>query len=604
MTKPRQSSDRNWAASTNYHSLYEEQLQRMNSIGRHLESKRQVLAPHPAPEDLPATDAASAMGFVQELEELQELVMNKELLVQQLHSQLRDAIHSQELSRIEVFEKDARLQELQDTITELHQEISLKDSKAVIHLQEKHHLENQVKALSQVANKPSETSSTDTHSTLSKSNTLLKDELDRRDTDLREAQSELLTLQNTRDVLSSELDAQEQQVYRLQRELKERQEELEQRHVRIQQLHKDLKATSTQRDEAHRQLSECNLRLSQLEGENFALRVRQREQEAEIDKLREGSLYMPREEPAQTTWDLHHREELEDQLLKAECAEREHLTLIHRLREELQDTVFALSTKQEELQGAQSETASLRGRYSSCQREAMELQQRVLEQERKNAELQREHRGTLEGLHRAREQILNLEQSVQELQEEKVRLQEHSQQLEQETGALHAELETQSLALGEHNSMVESKLNQKEQQVDRLRREVQTMRRQLQNAEDKVQQLEITKGSLQEELSLRHAEKSSLTETTLRLERAIRDLNIETEDMEQKVQFQTRATDRLQAQLATCDSEQETAREKISLLQEERDSLMNKVHQLQKELCLDSLTRLQSSSISASGAPG
>lgn len=60
---------------------------------------------------------------------------------------------------------------------------------------------------------------------------------------------------------------------------------------------------------------------------------------------------------------------------------------------------------QEELQGTQAEAASLRGRYSSCQREAMELQQRVLEQEKKNAELQREHRGTLESLHRAREQV-------------------------------------------------------------------------------------------------------------------------------------------------------------------------------------------------------
>lgn len=66
---------------------------------------------------------------------------------------------------------------------------------------------------------------------------------------------------------------------------------------------------------------------------------------------------------------------------------------------------FQLGTMQEELQGTQAEATSLRGRYSSCQREAMELQQRVLEQEKKNAELQREHRGTLESLHRAREQV-------------------------------------------------------------------------------------------------------------------------------------------------------------------------------------------------------
>lgn len=42
------------------------------------------------------------------------------------------------------------------------------------------------------------------------------------------------------------------------------------------------------------------------------------------------------------TWDLQHREALEDRLLRAESAEREHLTLIHRLREELQDAMYSV----------------------------------------------------------------------------------------------------------------------------------------------------------------------------------------------------------------------------------------------------------------------
>lgn len=55
-------------------------------------------------------------------------------------------------------------------------------------------------------------------------------------------------------------------------------------------------------------------------------------------------------------------------------------------------------------------------------------------------------------------QLVNQEQSLQELQEEKLRLHEHSQRLEQETSALHAELETQSLALSEQHSLIETKV--------------------------------------------------------------------------------------------------------------------------------------------------
>ncbi|XP_028811809.1 polyamine-modulated factor 1-binding protein 1 isoform X2 [Denticeps clupeoides] len=154
--------------------------------------------------------------------------------------QLREVSLSLQRSKTRVEECEAHIQQLQNTITELHEEISQKDQEKLTQLQQLHHLENRVKALVEQAQISEETVAK-----------------------LKE------TSEKTGHSSSQDLDVQEQRVLELQRELQESQLEWRRGHSHIQQLKRELQAR--QAEELCSQLSQVKGHQAQGEGDNEAL---------------------------------------------------------------------------------------------------------------------------------------------------------------------------------------------------------------------------------------------------------------------------------------------------------------------------------------------
>ncbi|XP_039358547.1 mitotic spindle assembly checkpoint protein MAD1-like isoform X2 [Mauremys reevesii] len=286
------------------------------------ELQRPFLAQRPVPtEHLSGSTAAQITVTppqqMMEQEELRVQLASKEQLIHQLNVHLREANHSQEKSKAEVLEKEAKIRELQEIITDLHHEISLKDLEAVNQLEENHLLETTVQSLRQM------------------------------------------------------LDAQEQRIYQLQTKQTERQAELEQKCSRIQQLEQDLEASGRLQEESQRQLEECNARLVQVAGENEALRGHRLEQMLEIEKLmsrlrtwEKASGSLSCEMPAHQ-WE--EQAELQQRLADVQDELRKKETAVHRLQAELRDAnLLAQETKN---QLAEVEVVTMRSKYSMAQKE-------------------------------------------------------------------------------------------------------------------------------------------------------------------------------------------------------------------------------------------
>ncbi|KAH1181580.1 hypothetical protein KIL84_005306, partial [Mauremys mutica] len=222
------------------------------------ELQRPFLAQRPVPtEHLSGSTAAQITVTppqqMMEQEELRVQLASKEQLIHQVNVHLREANHSQEKSKAEILEKEAKIRELQEIITDLHHEISLKDLEAVNQLEENHLLETTVQSLRQMVSSAPGSRPCESLPSSSRTNELLKRELERRDAKIQTLQSQLLLLQDKRDVLATELDAQEQRIYQLQTKQTERQAELEQKCSRIQQLEQDLEASGRLQEESQRQ---------------------------------------------------------------------------------------------------------------------------------------------------------------------------------------------------------------------------------------------------------------------------------------------------------------------------------------------------------------
>ncbi|XP_044843449.1 polyamine-modulated factor 1-binding protein 1 isoform X5 [Mauremys mutica] len=305
------------------------------------EISRPFLAQRPVPtEHLSGSTAAQITVTppqqMMEQEELRVQLASKEQLIHQVNVHLREANHSQEKSKAEILEKEAKIRELQEIITDLHHEISLKDLEAVNQLEENHLLETTVQSLRQM------------------------------------------------------LDAQEQRIYQLQTKQTERQAELEQKCSRIQQLEQDLEASGRLQEESQRQLGECNARLVQVAGENEALRGHRLEQMLEIEKLMSslrtwekasGSLSF--EMPARP-WE--EQAELQQRLADVQDELRKKETAVHRLQAELRDAnLLAQETKN---QLAEVEVVTMRSKYSMAQKEMSQQHQTIRALEEKQAHLQ------------------------------------------------------------------------------------------------------------------------------------------------------------------------------------------------------------------------
>ncbi|CAM2101245.1 unnamed protein product, partial [Caretta caretta] len=439
------------------------------------ELQRPSLAQRPVPtEHLSGSTAAQIIVTppqqIMEQEELRVQLASKEQLIHQLNVHLMEANHSKEKSKAEVLERETKIQELQEIITDLHHEISRKDSEAVNQLQEKHLLETTVQSLRQmpqqllssrpdqnaqssckssapssaffkrlgsiladndkpqrpelrgtseicqdglyvsvaaivflscpwiIANKVSSAPGSHPCESLPSSSQtieLLKTELECRDAKVWTLQSQLLLLQDKRDGLAAELDAQEQRIYELQTKQTERQAELEQKCSRIQQLKQDLEASGRLQEESQGQLRECNVCLAQVAGENEALQGHRLEQMLEIEKLpsslrtwgqASGSLScdMPArqwEEQAAEQAELQQRlADVQDELQKEETA-------AHSLQAEVRAASRLAQETKNQLAEAEVEVVTMRNKYSMAQKEAAERSE-VLQSLQKDSQAQ------------------------------------------------------------------------------------------------------------------------------------------------------------------------------------------------------------------------
>nr|XP_032659957.1 M protein, serotype 2.1-like [Chelonoidis abingdonii] len=276
-----------------------------------------------------------------EQEELRVQLASKEQLIHQLNVHLREANHNQEKSKAEILEKEAKIRELQEIITDLHHEISLKDLEAVSQLEEKHLLETTVQCLRQM------------------------------------------------------LDAQEQRIYQLQTKQTERQAELEQKCSRIQQLEQDLDASGRLQEKSQRQLGECNARLAQVAGENEALQGHQLEQmleaqetktqlaEAEVEVVIKRSKYsMAQKDMSQQHQTIRTLEEKQAHL-QAHCHHLEEETGFLHARLEPQG--LALENEQtlvtSQLCHKEEQVVTLTGELLKAKAEAQAAEQKLLQRD-------------------------------------------------------------------------------------------------------------------------------------------------------------------------------------------------------------------------------
>ncbi|XP_053491032.1 early endosome antigen 1 isoform X4 [Ictalurus furcatus] len=201
-----------------------------------------------------------------------------------LLQQLRKLSLSEQEAKMKVEEREAQIQELQDTITELHQEMSLKDQDKLGQLQQLVQLETRVKELTQELQSSAQTiaqlrheardgagSNSVLHRDVSGDQTaargleLLKSELTHRDASIQKLQRDLLLSHQARDSQSAQLDVQEQRLWELQRELQEKQQELWRGHDRLQQLSTELQSTTRNAQELQGQVEKLSAELSSIQ---------------------------------------------------------------------------------------------------------------------------------------------------------------------------------------------------------------------------------------------------------------------------------------------------------------------------------------------------
>ncbi|XP_048042036.1 trichohyalin isoform X5 [Megalobrama amblycephala] len=211
---------------------------------------------------------------------------------------------SDQSTNAKVEEREALILELQDVITELHQEMSLKEQHELLQLQQLLQLEARVKELQEQVQGSEETiaqlrlelaeraqsnsgmlnvASTDL--TALRGTQLLKTELSRRDVSIQRLRQDLLLSHQARDAQSVQLDVQEQRLWDLQRELQESQQELQRGHDYNQQLYGQLQDARKQDQELKAQLSEVKGNLVKVQVENEALLEIKRHQATEAELI-------------------------------------------------------------------------------------------------------------------------------------------------------------------------------------------------------------------------------------------------------------------------------------------------------------------------------
>ncbi|XP_048829216.1 polyamine-modulated factor 1-binding protein 1 isoform X2 [Brienomyrus brachyistius] len=242
--------------------LYLERLQRIDESESNVEQKLQ-------------SKVEALQSFVQDLSQQNEALIQTVLEVEQeTENQSRNSQKALQMDEREI-------QTLQDTITELHHELSLKDQENLRQMQELHRFESKVK---EVNADGTHLSPTPTQPFSVRDKRFLS-ELVQRDGIIQKLRNDVLLQLQARDSQSAQLDIQEQRITQLQTELQESQLEQQRRQSRIQQLQRDLLASERQTEDLRAQLSEVKGHLVTVEGENDALKCYKLDLSVEVERL-------------------------------------------------------------------------------------------------------------------------------------------------------------------------------------------------------------------------------------------------------------------------------------------------------------------------------
>uniref|UniRef100_A0A3B3R906 Myosin heavy chain, skeletal muscle-like n=1 Tax=Paramormyrops kingsleyae TaxID=1676925 RepID=A0A3B3R906_9TELE len=244
--------------------LHRERLQRIDESEGRVEQKLQ-------------SKVEALQSFVRDLSQQNEALIQTVLEVEQeTENQARNTQKALNMDK-----REAEIQTLQDTITELHHELSLKDQENLRQMQELHRFESKVK---EVNADGTHLSPTPTQPFAVRDKRLLS-ELVQRDGTIQKLRNDVLLQLEARDSQSAQLDIQEQRITQLQTELQESQLEQQRKQSRIQQLQRDLLASERQTEDLHAQLSEVKGHLVKVEGENDALRCYKLDLSVEVERL-------------------------------------------------------------------------------------------------------------------------------------------------------------------------------------------------------------------------------------------------------------------------------------------------------------------------------
>ncbi|KAK3562218.1 hypothetical protein QTP86_030549, partial [Hemibagrus guttatus] len=452
------------------------------------------------------------------------------------------------ISTLQVEEREAQIQELQDSITELHQAMSLKDQDKLRQLQQLVQLESRIKELTQELQSSAQTiaqlrhqardSTTSTsvlHRDVSGDRTaergleLLKSELTHRDSSIQKLQRDLLLSHQARDSQSAQefegdakkrgawerdgafaalvlrraqsveekLDVQEQRLWELQRELQEKQQELRRGHNRLQQLSTELQSTTRNAQELQGQLREVRTRLVQVEAENEALLGYKRLHASEVEKLSAElcSIQGGSEEEQETQRKFR---ELQAELSATRA----------RLSDCRDGTREAQKRADEQIQQLQEEVSRLKLQHQCVNQQLQErslelrsLQKAHTELQVRDKECQRELRRIREELHKATLRVKTAPITPPQLEEEQRLKEVQIDELQQEVDRMLALLEKDREVIGDGSQVEE---------VERLKDEQLRLKDKLDEREDSVAALSLEAESLRQKLRTREQEAAGL----------------------------------------------------------------------------------------------
>ncbi|XP_069757408.1 polyamine-modulated factor 1-binding protein 1 isoform X3 [Narcine bancroftii] len=551
---------------------------------------------------LPPTNSSEVL---MECEDVKSKMMTQERMIQNLQTQLQEAVCQHQLSKYEVVDKEQKNQKLQDIITELHNEMAMKDMENMNQLQNIHHLESKIKALKQLGSPHS----TQRNQNVSfEANNLLKIELERRNGTILHLRKEVLLLQEKRDGLTAELDVQERRIYHLQGELREGEAKLEQKQSCLQQLKEELEATKKLHNKVQKQCAEIKEFLVQVEGENKTLKAHELEHRTEIAKLTatiqdlelcsqntKSALAAKAEKTSKELVSI--KEELEEKLSETQAQLSEKEQTIYKLRVQVQDANLWTEETKLHLEEVDVEVKTMKTEYNLAMNEvAVKTEQlqaiNIVNEDLKVTGAQYEetirdleskfHKVQIH-LNQTREKGIILERTIKQLEDERSQLQEHCHELVQENEQLHVQLEMENLAMQTEISSREEKLSILQNSTENLQHQYNNCYSELLCKEDNLEKMKKELGILSEE-SIQHAlQLSSITLEKQKLDIDLNVLNEKHNASQKEVHNRDQTILKLKSELKTAEENLRDAKEKLTLQESETANLKTKVKMLQDD---------------------